>query len=176
MEAMEPSFRKNILNSPRILEGPWILIKKILCIFWLLPTCLLKSSTIFKTSFAIYVVCFPFYLNPLNLQDAPACRLGRVPGGQADAGEAEGFGPRGRRPGPLPRISVPPCAPGPSGGWGPSQLSEQQGAPRPTAFLELSPLPLEAGPRVPCGFHCVRLRWPSTFPFRDTETVGPEVR
>lgn len=102
MEAMEPSFRKNILNSPRILEGPWILIKKILCIFWLLPTCLLKSSTIFKTSFAIYVVCFPFYLNPLNLQDAPACRLGRVPGGQADAGEAEGFGPRGADLGPSP--------------------------------------------------------------------------
>lgn len=176
MEAMEPSFRKNILNSPRILEGPWILIKKILCIFWLLPTCLLKSSTIFKTSFAIYVVVLPILPKPPEL-----ARRTRLPAGESPRRPGRRWGggrlwAAGRRPGPLPRISVPPCAPGPSGGWGPSQLSEQQGAPRPTAFLELSPLPLEAGPRVPCGFHCVRLRWPSTFPFRDTETVGPEVR
>lgn len=78
MEAMEPSFRKNILNSPRILEGPWILIKKILCIFWLLPTCLLKSSTIFKTSFAIYVVVLPILPKPPEL-----ARRTRLPAGES---------------------------------------------------------------------------------------------
>lgn len=125
MEAMEPSFRKNILNSPRILEGPWILIKKKYRAFFgfYQRTCLSHQQSL-KPPLPSKWYCFPFHLNPLNLPDAPACGLGRVLGGQAGAGEAEGFGPQGRRPGPLPRTSVPPCAPGPSGGWGPSQLSE----------------------------------------------------
>ena len=41
-------------------------------------------------------------------------------------GRQEALGSRSADLGPLPRVSLLPCAPGPSGGWGPS-LSEQQG-------------------------------------------------
>lgn len=71
-------------------------------------------------------------------------------------GRQEALGSRSADLGPLPRVSLLPCAPGPSGGWGPS-LSEQQGAPRQTSFLELSLLPLEAVPCVPRRFHCIHL-------------------
>lgn len=103
MEAMEPSFRKNILNSPRILEGPWILIKKKYRAFFgfYQRTCLSHQQSL-KPPLPSKWYCFPFHLNPLNLPDAPACGLGRVLGARQALGRRKALGRRAADLGPSP--------------------------------------------------------------------------